>query len=116
MLHEERVLYGTIKEWALETYFNFCRDRALVLKMSQREVMGYVDYEYEEAFERPIEQLMFRIVELILSGGWNDHLAKYFRESAETIITEHGLESLLEGVPEEEAGTFKHDLRILKFI
>ena len=115
-LHEERVTYQTIKAWALEAYFDFCRDRGVVSGRPHAEMLGGVVYEYEGIFERPVEQLMLEVVHLVLNGGWYANPMSYHREQVQQLMAEHGLENLLSDVPEEEAGLFKHDLTILKLI
>lgn len=113
---EERVTYQAIKVWALEAYYDFCRDRGLVKRWSHREILGSVDYEFENAFERPVEKLMLSVVQLVLSGGWYAEAERNMRRSIEGQLAEHGLENLLADVPQEEAKLFKHDLTILKLI
>ncbi|MDD1493984.1 hypothetical protein DF016_10380 [Burkholderia stagnalis] len=78
--------------------------------------MGYIDYEYDGTFENSLELLMFRVIWLILSGGWHSDLEKTMREIISNQISTEGLDNLLQGVPADEAELFKHDLRILKFI
>ncbi|MDD0968588.1 MULTISPECIES: hypothetical protein [Pseudomonas] len=39
--------------------------------------MGYVDYQFENVFERPVENFMWRVILLVLSGGC--HQDWYFR-------------------------------------
>ena len=70
MLHDERVTYSEIKTWVLEAYYDFCRDRGIVNGLPHLQILGYIDYNYEVTFERTVEQIMFRMTELILSGGW----------------------------------------------
>lgn len=113
---EERVTYQTLKEWALNSYFDFCRDRGITMGMSHLEVIGYIDYDFEDGFERPIEDLMWRVVLLVLSGGWHPEWDAPQRQFIVDRIAEHGLDSLLVDVPTEEAETFQHDLKILKLI
>lgn len=113
MLHENRIDYLTIKNWLLDAYYDFCRDRGVVLGMSHLEVIGYVDYEYEKTFERPIEQLMFRVGELIISGGWYNDFEKNVRKIMDDLFVKYDLNGLLQDLPSEEADLFKHDLRIL---
>jgi hypothetical protein len=113
---EERVTYQTHKEWALNSYFDFCRDRGMAMGMSHLEVIGYIDYDFEDGFERPIEDLMWRVVLLILSGGWHPEWAAPQRKFIVDRIAEHGLDGLLIDVPAAEAQTFRHDLTILKLI
>ncbi len=64
---EDRVTYQTLKEWALDSFFDYCRDRGIVMSMSHFEVLGYVGYDFEDGFERDIEDLMTlsRITDLL---------------------------------------------------
>ena len=113
---EERAAYPVLKEWALNSYFDFCRDRGVVMGMSHLEVIGYIDHDFEDGFERPIEDLMWRVVLLVLSGGWHPEWDARQRQLIAERMTEHGLENLLVDVPAEEADLFRHDLMILKLI
>jgi hypothetical protein len=115
-LHEERVNYGTIKAWVLEAYYDFCRDRGLGAGWAHDGVMGAVEYEYECAFERPVENVMLKVIELVLSGGWHKEAEQNIRRTIADQLAEHGLENLLADVPAGEAEAFRHDLRILKLI
>jgi len=113
---EERISYQTLKEWALDSYFDFCRDRGVIKGMSHLEVIGYVSFDFEYGFERQIEDLMWRVVLLVLSGGWHSDFDVNQRLLIVQQIAENGLENLLVDVPQEEADTFRHDLEILKLI
>lgn len=113
---EERITYQTLKEWALGSYFDFCRDRGVVKGMSHLEVVGYVSLDFEYGFERQIEDLMWRVVLLVLSGGWHSYFDVKQRQLIADQVAEHGLENLLADVPKDEADLFRHDLEILKLI
>ncbi|MCB6182928.1 hypothetical protein LIN78_05120 [Leeia sp. TBRC 13508] len=116
MLHEERKTYETLKSWALENYFDGCRDHAVMNGWPHEQIMGYVIYQFEDGFERPIENLMWQVILLVLSGGWHAEWVIQQRQIIFDCIEEHGLDALLAEVPKEEAQTFKHDLKILKFV
>jgi len=109
-LHDERVSYMTIKLWALETYFNGCRDNALVKGWPHEQIIGYVSYQFETTFELPIERLMWNVVLLILSAGWHEKPEKNIRNNIVVCMNEYSLEKLLEDVPQDEADMFRHDL------
>ena len=115
-LNEERVTYGAIKTWVLEAYYDFCRDRGFGAGWGHDGVMGAVEYEYEGAFERPIENVMLKVIELVLSGGWHKEVEHNIRRKIADQLAEYGLEKLLADVPADEAEAFRHDLRILKLI
>jgi hypothetical protein len=115
-LHEDRVNYATIRAWVLEAYYDFCRDKGHGKGWSQDSVLGAVEYEYECAFERPVEKVMLKVIELVLSGGWHKEIEQNIRTKIADQLAEHGLENLLADVPADEVEAFKLDLRILKLI
>lgn len=116
LLHDERVTYETIKSWALETYFRGCRDNALMKGWPHEQIIGYVSYQFETTFERPVEILMWNVVLLVLSGGWHEIPEQNIRKNIAAIVIEYGLETLLTNVPVKEAELLRHDLKILKLI
>jgi len=115
-LHDQRVNYETIKAWVLEAYFDFCRDRGVAMRMSHLEVLGCVDYNFEVSFERPIERLMFKVVELILTGSWHEAVEKNIRKDIDDIMAEYDLETLLAEIPRQEEDLFRRDLKVLQII
>lgn len=116
MLHDERVTYETLKSWALECYYEGCRDHAVMKGWPHEQIMGYVSYQFENIFERSSESLMWKVILLVLSGGWHPNWDSRARQVIIDQIVAHGLDSILADVPEEEAELFQHDLRILKLI
>jgi hypothetical protein len=80
------------------------------------QIMGYVDYQFENSFERPVEDFMWRVVLLILSGGWNQNWYSSARQLIVEQIMRNGIDNILAGVPAAEAELFRHDLRVLKLI
>jgi hypothetical protein len=113
---EERVTYQTLKEWALDSYFNFCRDSGLADRRGHEQVMARLDYTFEGGFERPVEDLMWRVILLVLYSGLHSDWEVQQRKLIADRIADHGLDSLLANVPAEEAEAFRHDLKILKLI
>ncbi|MCG3577632.1 hypothetical protein, partial [Ralstonia solanacearum] len=111
---EERISYQTLKEWALDAYYDGCRDHALMQGWSHEQVWGFVSYSFEEGFARPVENLMWHVILLVLSGGWHGEIERNSRGVISTIIVEYGLERLLVDVPVDEVEVFRHDLKILK--
>lgn len=116
MLHDERVTYETIKSWLLETYYDFCRDKGVMKHWSREEILAAVSYQFEVTFERPVEELMWQVVELVLIGGQYKEMENQQRQIINDLIIKYGLDNLLVDVPEEEAELFLHDLTILKLI
>lgn len=116
MMKYERVPYQKIKFSALDAYYDFCRDRAVGMGWSHEQILGSVDYEYENVYELPIEKLMLRIVLLVLSGGWHKDVEQNIRQRVTDSFIHNGLEKLLEGIPSDEAEEFCRDLAALKLI
>lgn len=116
MLHEERLTYETLKMWALDCYYEGCRDHAATKGWSHEQIMAYVDYQFEHSFERPVEQLMWRVILLVMSGGWNKVWCFSAREIIVEQLKENSIESILFGIPLGEAELFMHDLRVLRLI
>jgi hypothetical protein len=116
MLLEDRITYSMLKRWALESYFVGCRDLALTMGRSHAEVLGFVSSAYPEGFDRPLENCMWRVILLVLSGGMSPEIEQGMRERISDQLSAEGLDDLLQGVPHEEAEAFKNDLKILKLI
>ncbi|MBU9848890.1 hypothetical protein [Rahnella aceris] len=116
MLNEERVTYNTLKDSALESYFDYCRDLALKRGTTHEEIIGYVSYTFEDGFERLIENLMWQVILLVISGGWYPERKKIMRSEIIIILSENNLEDMLINVPSDERKLFLHDLKILEFI
>jgi hypothetical protein len=115
-MHENRLTYETIKSWAMEAYFDFCRDRGVANGRPHAEILGGVSNEFDGCFDRLIEQLMFEVVCMVLNGGWYEQPMAYHREKIQKVLRENGLEGLLAEVPKDEADMFRHDLLILGLI
>ncbi|PTQ69431.1 hypothetical protein [Pseudomonas sp. GV071] len=116
MLHEERVTYETLKLWALECYYEGCRDHAVMKGWPHEQTLAYVDYQFESVFERPVEDLMWRVILLVLSGGWDKDWYFRARQMIQNKIVKDGIDNVLVGVPPSEAELFRHDLKVLKLI
>ncbi|AVR13402.1 TPA: hypothetical protein QDA71_000679 [Burkholderia vietnamiensis] len=78
--------------------------------------MGYVSAAFEDGLDRDVENLMWNVILLVLSGGMHPHVEKGIHKAISDQISSNGLDNILQDVPTDEADLFKHDLRILKFI
>ncbi|MFE1572850.1 hypothetical protein [Comamonas odontotermitis] len=78
--------------------------------------MARIAYSFEDGFERPIEDLMWNVILLVLSGGWYPEWPRRQYQLITAAIAKHDLESLLADVPTDEVEVFRHDLKILKLI
>ena len=111
-----RETYQTIKSDALETYFEGCRDHAIIKGWSHENIIGYVDYQFEHSYNLPIEKLMWNVVLLVLTGGWHKEQEKGVRHWISDCLSQNKLELLLADVPKDEADEFMHDMKILQLV
>lgn len=100
----------------MDAYFDFSRDRGVILGRPHVEIVGGVFYEYEFSFDRKIERLMLHVICMVLSGGWYREPMNYHREQIKEIFANDTLQNLLADIPQEEAALFQHDLKILQLI
>ncbi|MDR2688826.1 MAG: hypothetical protein LBB76_03610 [Azoarcus sp.] len=106
----------TLKKWVLETYFDFCRDRAIRTGWRHSAVLGSVEYEFGYA-SNPVKQIMTDVVCLGLGGyGWHPEEKNARSLLQSRIDTYGGWEALLSDITEEEAKLLRHDLKSLKLI
>lgn len=113
---EERLTYGQLKRWALDAYFDFCRDSGLAQHAGHEQVMGRLVYTFEDGFERPLEDVMWNVILLILSCGLHEEWESKQRKIIIDIIKRSGMKNLLSGVPDDESSVFWSDLIILNLI
>ncbi|BEU27542.1 hypothetical protein [Paraburkholderia sp. 22B1P] len=116
MLHEERRTYDTLKALALESYFDGCRDIAIGLGRSHAQVMGYVSSSFPDGFELPVEDLMWKVILLVLSGGMHREIEDSLRLKIGEKISSLGLDDLLSDVTKKEGDALRQDLQILRLI
>ena len=116
MTKHERMPYQEIKSLVLSAYYDFCRDRGVGLGWSHEQILGSVSYEYENVFALPLENLMLRVVQLVLSGGWYKDGELNARNWVTNFFSEYNLDEFLEKMPVEESEEFYRDLKIAKLI
>ncbi|NVM78450.1 hypothetical protein FHW83_004278 [Duganella sp. SG902] len=100
----------------MDAYFDYCRDRALKGGHSHSEIVGYVSCVFEGGFERSIENLMWDVVVLVISGGWYFDWDAKLRENIANRIRADGLDNILAGVPNDEVDVFVRDLKLVGLI
>ncbi|MEA9758383.1 hypothetical protein VDF70_04730 [Xanthomonas campestris pv. raphani] len=113
MLHEERVDYKTLKSWALEAYYDGCRDYAIAKGLPYSHVMGYVLYAFENGFERPLENLMWEVINYILCGGWFQEGGEVLYKRIKEKMESDGIEEIFSELTGEEREEFLRDLKII---
>jgi hypothetical protein len=113
MLHEKRVSYEQLKSWAMDAYYEGCRDHAVNRGWSHEEVLGYVSYAFEDGFDRVIENIMWQVILLVLCGSWDSERQKAIRATVKNQLAFSSYASLFADVPEDEVKVFTHDLKVL---
>lgn len=108
-----RITYSELKLLALGAYFDFCRDSGLVRRLAHDQVMARVVYTFEFGFERPLEDVMWNLIVLVLSGGWDLDFEARQRELILRNLRDNDLATMLANVPSDEIDQFVHDLSAL---
>ena len=114
--NKARCTYSEIKAEALAIYYDFSRDHGVEGRLPHEKILASVDYHFDGTFGWKLEELMFLVVELILSGGWHQQIEEYCRKSIVDWRKNNDLEKSLNGIPKEESNLFVNDLRILKLL
>jgi hypothetical protein len=114
MESSERLSYCELKQIALDSYFDSCRSLALKRGYNQEEVFANVRYVFQDGLDSPVENAMWTVIMLVMSGGW---IAGY-RESARSLFLgwvsqTGGVDALLAAVPADEAEAFRHDAEVI---
>lgn len=100
----------------MDTYYDGCLSVGLLRGRSHDEVVGWVLYNFEDVFERPVEKLMQHVVSYVLVGGWCPAAALQIKGEIEGVLSSRNLDLLLAELPADEANMLRHDLKLLKFI
>lgn len=110
---DERITYSEMKDLALGAYFDFCRDSGLVRRQNHDQVVARVMYTFEFGFENPLEDVMWNLIILVLSGGWDVNFEVRQRELIVNSLRGNDLQAMLVDVPGDEVEQFIHDLSVL---
>ena len=105
-----------IKAEALSLYFDFCRDRITRGQSTHENILAQVDYHFDGTFSTPLEQLMFYVVQLVLSGGWYPAIEKYCRTQISEWLSTHNLNELLSNIEANESIELVRDLELLRLL
>lgn len=113
---KDRFTYLYLKNQALSVYCDFSRDQVGEENPSHAQVLAQLDYHFDGTFEYPAEELMFLVVELILSGGWHEDVEAYCREKIEAWKSRNDMRALIEEMAGEEAEIFMRDVEFLELL
>ncbi|MGP9434756.1 hypothetical protein ACT3RR_04915 [Ewingella sp. AOP8-B2-18] len=119
----ERIDYQEIKLSFLESCYSCCRHKlkdinrgGLGWGKGEHEI-GYAYYQFETAYELPVEKLMLEVVTLILwAGRCPEQSEMLHRKEIKQILSTHSLDELTKNLSEEEREDIFFDMKLLKLI
>jgi hypothetical protein len=112
----DKISYEKIKELVLHSYFDGCRDLGLAERRGHDQIMGFVIYQFENAFEKPAEYLALYVIELIISGGWHEDAELYLRRQIADLLAQQGANNLLSQFMSSDVDVLRGDLHALGFV
>lgn len=122
-MNEERVSYNDIKDSFLRCYYTLCKSKIDDMNRGRdgwdndESERGYAYYQYENAYDLPIENLMLEVFTLIMMAGRGPaHVEKNFRRSIKEILSKNSLDELLNDIDEEEKADLLYDMSLLGLI
>lgn len=113
---DERLSYGEIRILYLSCYYHFCRFK---LKSNSAWIgdeseAGYAYGELDNAFDKPIENLMLEVLALVMGvGRASSQAQKYHKDAILKLLGDKTVADMLEGLPAEEVDEFKADFDAL---
>jgi len=116
---DERMTYETIREWIFNCYYSYCRtklhDRSAWVENESE--LGYAYDQLENAFDLPIERLMFAVSLLILDAGRSaEPFESEIRAQIRDLLSQNDLKEMINVLPHEEMEDFLWDLKVLGII
>lgn len=124
-MSEERVSYDEIRSGFMSCFYDYRRNKIhdnnhLHLPTSpiqQATEVGYAHYQWENSYDLPIEILMRDVFTLImLAGCTSDIVEKNLRQGIREMLEACSLESLLQGVSDDEKSDLFYDMELLGLI
>lgn len=122
-MDDERMTYSEIRGMTLECFYDCCRHILSTKKKLGASSfkpsydgyeIGYASYQFECTPFSPIEKLMFEVFSLILMAGRGPRdVENNYRNSISAILEKTNLESLIEGIDEEEKTNLLYDMELL---
>ncbi|ATA25832.1 hypothetical protein BIY26_05140 [Brenneria goodwinii] len=119
----ERISYDEIRDSFLRYYYIYCRNKLDSFNRrgegwSEHESeIGYAYYQFENAYELEIENLMLNVLTLVLMAGRGpEQVEKNLRKDIKDMLSEHKLDELIADISEEERQDLIYDMSLLKLI
>ncbi|MCQ8233625.1 hypothetical protein [Pectobacterium carotovorum] len=120
---EERINYEEIKNSLLRYYYIYCRNKLESFNRrgerwaEHESEIGYAYYQFENAYELDIENLMLDVVTLVLMAGRGpQQVEKNLRNSINILLSNQGLDKLIQDITEEEKSSLLYDMSLLGLI
>jgi len=111
-----RFTFEEKQELMSRDYLVFCLEMMIDGKERRSGVFGRIFEENISSDDTPLERLMIKSILYVLEFGWDAEIEKRERNDIQQMITTHGLDALLEGIPEDEAREFRYFLKQAKLI
>lgn len=120
-MKEERATYIEIRASFMSCFYVYRRDnikdsrqRKETIAIKQSTEVGYAYYQWEDAYDLPIEILMRDVFTLIMLAGCTPGIVEQnLRKAINEILTNNSLEDLLLDVSEDEVSDLFYDMELL---
>lgn len=103
------ITYSGIRCAVLEAYFEGCRHMGLTGR-PHLEAIGYAEYQFENAFNHELADLMKDTVLLVLTGPWYAEIFENIRRGVRERLLDPAVTSQLAALPAEDREAMSIDL------
>ncbi|QJW54285.1 hypothetical protein HL670_01153 [Serratia plymuthica] len=122
-MSEERASYIEIRHDFLDSYYTCCKHKLHIFNLTgdlwgegESEV-GYASYQWENAYDLPVENLMLEVIILIMRAGRGPEIAEENgRKAIAEILAKNPLDELLTCLDDEEKNSLLYDMSLLGLI
>jgi hypothetical protein len=111
-----RFTFEDMQEQISRDYLVFCLEMMINGKERRSGVFSRIFEENISSDDTPLDRLMIKSILYVLQFGWDAEIEKRSRNEIQQTIGTHGLDALLETIPEDEAREFRSFLKQAKLI
>jgi hypothetical protein len=101
--------YSSIRQAVLEAYYEGCRDMGSAGR-PHAEALGYAEYQFENALNGAIANLMKDIVLLVLTGPWYPNIFETMSRGIRERLLDPELVAQLDALPARDREALAMDL------
>lgn len=120
-MKEERIKYSEIRAGFMSCFYVYRRDNLkdsrqskVPIAVKQSTEVGYAYYQWEDAYDLPIEMVMRDVFTLIMLAGCTPGIVdQNLRNGIHEILSKNSLDELLLGTSEEEKSDLLYDMELL---